>query len=81
MARTFSVITTSDSLSLVARAKKRANETDATLVGNGEAGRFSHGSLKGEYRVVGDTVLVTITDKPLMVPWTVVEARVREFVR
>ena len=81
MARTFSVTKTSDSLSLLARAKKMANDTGATLVGDGEAGRFSHLMLKGEYRVTGDVVMVTITDKAWMVPWAVVESRVREFVR
>jgi predicted alpha/beta hydrolase family esterase len=78
VARTFSVARTSDSLSLLARAKKMANDTGATLVGDGEAGHFSHVLFKGEYRVTGDVVLVTITDKSWMLPWAVVESRVRE---
>jgi len=81
VARTYSVARTSDSLSLLARAKKMANDTGATLVGDGEAGHFSHVLFKGEYRVTGDVVLVTITDKSWMLPWAVVEARVRELVR
>ena len=81
VARTFSVVRTSDSLSLLARAKKMANDTGATLVGDREAGHFSHVMLEGEYRVTGDVVLVTITDKSWMLPWAVVEARVRELVR
>jgi len=81
VARTYSVARTSDSLSLLARAKKIADDTGATLVGDGEAGHFSHVMLKGEYRVTGDVVLVTIHDKSWMVPWTVVESRVRELGR
>jgi predicted alpha/beta hydrolase family esterase len=81
VARTFSVARTSDSLSLLARAKKMANDTGATLVGDGEAGHFSHVLVKGEYRVTGDVVLVTITDKSWMVPWAVVESRLRELAR
>ncbi len=81
VARTYSVARTSDSLSLLARAKKIANDTGATLVGDGEAGHFSHVMVKGEYRVTGDVVLVTITDKSWMVPWAVVESRLRELAR
>ena len=81
VARTYSVARTSDSLSLLARAKKMANDTGATLVGDGEAGHFSHVLFKGEYRVTGDVVLVTIHDKSWMVPWAVVESRVRELGR
>ena len=58
-----------------------ANDTGATLVGDGEAGHFSHVLFKGEYRVTGDVVLVTITDKSWMLPWAVVEAQVRELGR
>jgi hypothetical protein len=34
--------------------------------------------VRGEYRVVGRTVTVTVTDKHWLLPWPVVEARLRE---
>jgi hypothetical protein len=43
--------TTMDRLSLLARAKKVAKENDATLVGDKEAGSFSHDMVRGEYRM------------------------------
>jgi hypothetical protein len=46
---------------LLASARKTANENSVTLVGNERSGRFSHGMVRGEYRVIGRTVLVTIT--------------------
>jgi len=64
--------------SLLARARRAANENGATLVGDEKSGRFSHELVKGEYRVVGQTVMVTITDKHWLLPWPVVEVRLRE---
>lgn len=80
MTRTFSMETTLDSSSLLARVRKVVRENGATLVGDGQSGRFSHDLIKGEYRMVGRTVLVTITDKPLIAPWSIIEARLRQLV-
>jgi hypothetical protein len=61
--KTFNLDTTVGPSSLMARAKKTANENGATLVGDERSGRFSNEMIGGEYRVVGRTVIVTITDK------------------
>ena len=79
--RTFSMDTTVDPLSLLARAKRVAKDKGATLVGSKESGRFSHQMLKGEYRIVGQTLIVTITDKHWLVPWPVVESQLRKLVQ
>ena len=76
--RTFSIDTTMEPLSLLARARRVAKENNATLVGDKEAGRFSHDMVKGEYRMVGQTVIVTITDKHWLVPWPMIESQLRE---
>jgi hypothetical protein len=81
MARTFSVDTRVAPTSLLARARKAARENGAILVGDERSGRFSHELVKGEYRMVGQTVMVTITDKHWLLPWPVVEVRLRELVR
>ena len=64
--------------SLLARAKRVAKENDATLVGDMEAGRFSHDMVRGEYRMVGQTVIVTITEKQWLVPWPLIKSQLRE---
>jgi hypothetical protein len=48
-----------------------------TLVGNEGSGRFSHKMLRGEYRMIGRTAIVTITYKHRLVPWSVLEGRLR----
>jgi hypothetical protein len=78
--KTFHLDTTVGPSSLLARAKKAAHENRATLVGDERSGRFSHEMVGGEYRMVGRTVIVTITDKHWLLPWPFVEARLRELV-
>lgn len=81
MARTFSIDTAVKPLTLLARAKRSAYENGATLVGDEHSGRFSHDLLKGDYRMVGQTVLVNITEKHWLVPWPVVESRLGALVQ
>jgi hypothetical protein len=59
-------------------AKRLAKNTGATLVGSKESGRFSHQMLKGEYRMVGQTLIVTIIDKHWLLPWPVVEVQLKK---
>ena len=75
MARTFSMDTRVSSSSLLARARRAARENGAALVGDEGSGRFSHELVKGDYRMVEQKVVVTITDKHWLLPWPVVEVR------
>ena len=81
VARTFNLDTIVSPPSLLARAKKAAYDNGATLLGDERSGRFSHDMAKGEYRMVGRTVIVTITEKHWLLPCPVVEAQLRELVR
>ena len=58
-----------------------ARENGAALVGDERSGRFSHEMVKGEYRMVGRKVTVTITEKHWLVPWPVVESQLGELLR
>jgi hypothetical protein len=78
MARTFSVDTKVAPSSLLTRARRVAAENGAIFAGDEGSGRFSHELVKGEYRMVGQTVVVTITDKHWLLPWPVMEVRLRE---
>lgn len=78
MARTFSVDTRVSPSSLLVRARRAARENGAIFAGDEGSGRFSHALVKGEYRMVGQKVVVTITDKHWLLPWPVVEVRLSE---
>jgi hypothetical protein len=73
--------TTSNPTSVLARARRAASESGATLIGDKHSGRFSHGMVRGEYRIVGRTLIVTITEKHWLVPWPVVESQLRRLVQ
>ena len=80
MTKTYELATLTSPSSLLTRAKKAAYANGAILLGDERSGRFSHEMAKGEYRMVGQTVIVTVTDKHWLLPWAVVEAQLREFV-
>ena len=81
MAKSYQLDTRASPSSLLARAKKAAYANGAILLGDEGSGRFSHEMAKGEYRMVGQKVIVTVTDKHWLLPWPVVEAQLRELVR
>ena len=74
MAKTYQLDTMVSPSSLLARAKKAAYANGATLLGNERSGRFSHEMAEGEYHMVGQNGIVTVTDKHWLMPWAVVEA-------
>ena len=78
MAKTYELDTTVSPSSLLARAKRAAYANGASLLGDEGSGRFSHELVKGEYRMAGQKVVVTITDKHWLLPWPIVEVRLRE---
>ena len=77
--KTFSVNTQKDPDTLVSEARQVAEENDATFEGDTSSGSFSGNGVEGTYDLEGQTVEVTITDKPTLAPWSKVESKVREF--
>jgi hypothetical protein len=78
VAKTYQLDTMVSPSSLLARARRAASENGATLVGDERSGRFSHELVRGGYRMAGQKVIVTVTDKHWLLPWPVVEVRLRE---
>ena len=79
MSRTFSVSFTEDPSALVARAEKSAIKYGADFKGDATSGSFSGKGVKGIYSIQDRVVTVTITDKPFLIPWALVEIQVRGF--
>jgi hypothetical protein len=77
MARTLRIDTAASPSLLLKRARRTARANGVTLVGDEGSGRFSHKMLRGEYRMIGRAVIVTITYKHRLVPWSVLERRLR----
>jgi hypothetical protein len=79
MARTFRIDTAASPSWLLARARRAASENGVTLVGEESSGRFWHDMIRGEYRMIGRTVIVTIAYKHWLLPWSVVTAQLRSW--
>jgi hypothetical protein len=77
MARTFRMDTSASPPLLLEKARSTARANGVRLVGDERSGRFSHRMLEGEYRMIGRKVIVTITYKHRLVPWSVLEVRLR----
>lgn len=77
--RTFTINTNKDPQTLVQQARQVAKENDATFKGDANSGSFSGRGVEGSYEVEGNTVKVTITDKPTLASWSKVESKMEEF--
>ena len=77
--KTFRVQTQKDPDTLVKEARQVAKENDATFERDTSSGSFSGKGVEGNYQIEGQTVEVTITDKPTLAPWSKVESKVKEF--
>ena len=77
--RTFTINTNKDPQTLVQQARQVAKENDATFKGDTNSGSFSGKGVEGSYEVEGNTVRVTVTDKPTLASWKKAESKMEEF--
>jgi predicted NUDIX family NTP pyrophosphohydrolase len=67
------------------QAKKIAAEQGVTFVGDGTKGKFSDrimgGRLIGTYTVNDGVLMVTITEKPFLTSWNMIEGQLKEFLK
>ncbi len=68
-----------DGPALMARVREAAQQNGMLLTGDANAGQFSGSGVEGHYSIVGDRLAIDITKKPLILPWRVIEHKVREF--
>ena len=83
MAHSFAFDLPGDPAAALAKASSLVKGAGGTFAGDADAGSFAGktpvGEVKGTYRVAGSRVSVTITDKPFVVPKSVVESKVKGF--
>lgn len=69
----------SEPQSLVAKAEKAARAKGMEFSGDETTGCFSGNGVDGVYEFRGDLLAITITKKPFVLPWAVIEASVKSF--
>lgn len=79
MAKTFRVKITTNPDDIIEKAARIASQKGAVFKGNASSGRFEGHGVSGEYEVEGDTMRVTINQKPFIAPWSLVESKVKSF--
>jgi hypothetical protein len=79
MSKTFTIEAKEPIESLLERAKATAARHSATLTGDAKKGTFAGSGVKGTYETEGSTIHITITDKPMIAPMSMVESKIREF--
>lgn len=79
MSKTISIQTHEPIDAILKRAQETAARHNAKLEGNNQNGNFSGAGVKGTYQVEGSTIHITITDKPLLAPMSLVESKIRDF--
>ena len=57
----------------LAKANKAAERLGVHFDGDEENGEFHGAGFRGHYEFVDDTITLTVTDKPLIMPWSMVE--------
>ena len=79
MAKSFTVNFTGDPETLVQRAEVAARQNGAQFTGDANAGQFSGSGVQGRYQVSGNTITITIDQKPFFAPWSLVESQIKGF--
>ncbi len=68
-----------DPVELVAQARQKAGEKNASFNGDASQGRFTAMGVVGSYTIGDGEVNIEIIKKPLLIPWSLVEKTVRDF--
>ncbi len=79
MCRTFTVTIPPEDDNFLENTRSAVEAMGATLDGDEKAGTFSGRGVEGNYSVDGDQVTVTITKKPALAPWPIIENIVKDF--
>lgn len=76
---TFTIEFTGDPEVLFARAQSVATQRGALFEGDSTSGTFFGQGVSGSYQREGQQLVVTVSNKPLFVPWILIENRIRSF--
>jgi len=79
MTKTFSLQITGEPEALMARAIESASRHGAIFNGDTRCGHFKGMGIRGEYKLESQTVHITITEKPRIASWPMVESMVKGF--
>ncbi len=65
---------------LYAKALQEAEKQGYTFVGDAVMGEISGSGIKGRYKFSGNTLMLTITDKPTLLSWDSLQRKLQNFI-
>ncbi len=80
MAKTFSYAITEDPQQLITKVKQIASEKGIDVSGDHQQGSLSGQGVNADYLLQDSILTITVQKKPLIVPWSMVEKMVTNFV-
>ena len=79
MEKTFKFALKDDPEMLIKSAKELAPQNGIFFEGDARSGTFSGHGLNGNYSIENNTMILTISEKPLIIPWSLIEMKLKEF--
>ena len=81
----FGIDFTGSAQDLIEKAEKAIQDAGGSFSGDTSSGSFSVptplGKINGKYTISGQTIHITITEKPLLVPCKMIENKLKEYLR
>lgn len=79
MSKQFSVTLKGDPQAAVAKFKATAEKHSINFTGDYPAGQFKVMGVEGHYEISESVLTLTIKKKPALIPWTLIESKVKDF--
>jgi hypothetical protein len=64
---------------VMADVRRALGDIGVGFVSTQDGGSFEGNGFAGEFRIVGELATVDVRDKPMLLPWSLVESQVRSF--
>jgi hypothetical protein len=77
--KAYAIALSQDPAAVVQRARSEASSSGVAFDGDESEGQFAGKGIHGSYKIVGEQLTITITKKPLLYPWGMIERSIRSF--
>lgn len=79
MAKTYQIKLKHDAGHFMEKARDASRKEGISFTGDARLGTFSVLGVKGNYKIENSTAFIDITEKPLLIPWRMVEILMHDF--
>lgn len=79
MSKSFEVKLNRDPDEIIAQAREAAHKNGIQFTGDGQTGHFVGHGIEGSYLILDNVLNVNIAKKPFVVPWGMIESKLRAF--